>query len=99
MSTTPQIALDTLLGLLKLGDCIVTEARKTAYRIRSKIKIDYLVRKFYADALTDLFHTNRILEVEKPNLHPTSGNFQICDFAHITLSHKQLFIGTNTFAR
>ena len=68
MSTTPQLALDTLLGLPKLEDFIETEARKTAYRIRNLTKYDPFVGKSHSDALRDLFNMNRILEAPSDRL-------------------------------
>ncbi|RZK37795.1 MAG: hypothetical protein EOO61_08560, partial [Hymenobacter sp.] len=68
MSTTPQIALDTLLGLPKLEDFIEVEARKTAYRIRNQIKYDPFVRKSHSDALQDLFLMDKILEAPSDRL-------------------------------
>jgi ribonuclease HI len=76
LNTTPQLALDTLLGLPRLEDFIESEARKTAFRLRAQLRSTFCPRLSHVDALKHLYYIDRVLEAPADKLVKPSFNFE-----------------------
>lgn len=74
LRTTPQVALDTILGLPRLEEFIQVEAMRTAYRLNTFIKPNIFIRNTHIDSLTNLTQIDKMIEahtdrIAKPVFH------------------------------
>lgn len=68
MSTTPQAAMEILLGLPKLYDYISAKAKITAYQLRAHIREPQRTYAKHTEILNDLYATNSLIEAEDDHL-------------------------------
>lgn len=68
LSTTPQAALDILLSLPRLEMFIESEARKTAYRLKTTIRYNSYIINTHTEALEQLLSMDNILSAPSDRL-------------------------------